>query len=70
MKLLLDQNLSPRLAENLIVLFPDSAHVRHLGLERAGDEEVWRHARDHEHVLVSNDADFRQPRFSTGSRKS
>jgi uncharacterized DUF497 family protein len=33
---------SPRLADSLNDLFPDSAHVRQLGLERAGDEEVWR----------------------------
>ncbi len=66
MKLLLDQNLSPRLAETLIDLFPDSAHVRDLGLERAGDEDVWRHARDHGYVLVSKDADFRQLSFLYG----
>ena len=41
MKLLLDQNLSWRLARALQDLFPDSVHVREIGLDRATDDEVW-----------------------------
>jgi predicted nuclease of predicted toxin-antitoxin system len=32
MKLLFDQNLSPRLARLLADIFPDSTHVREVGL--------------------------------------
>ncbi|MBI1956278.1 MAG: DUF5615 family PIN-like protein, partial [Acidobacteria bacterium] len=35
MKLLLDENLSPRLVERLNDLCPDCVHVREVGLERA-----------------------------------
>ena len=67
MKLLLDQNLSPRLAAILADVYPGSAHVRELGLERAGDDDVWRYARDNGYVIVSKDADFRQFSFLYGA---
>jgi len=57
MKLLFDQNLSPRLVERLIDLFP-SEHVASIGLERASDEEVWVYAREHGCVIVTKDSDF------------
>ena len=44
MKLLLDQNLAPRLARDLFDIFPDSAHVRDLRMAEASDREIWEHA--------------------------
>ncbi len=41
MKLLLDQNLSPRLVNALADLYPGSAHLQDVGLDRAADVEVW-----------------------------
>ena len=41
MRLLLDQNLSPRLVAPLSDVYPDSAHVAWLGLDQATDVEVW-----------------------------
>jgi len=41
MKLLLDQNLSPRLADRLTDLFPNSIHVQQVGLGKALDAVVW-----------------------------
>ena len=38
MKLLFDQNLSPKLVHRLADLFPDSSHVQLVGLDRAGDD--------------------------------
>ena len=58
MKLLFDQNLSPRLVEWLKDMYPDSAHVLHCGLAQAFDREVWAYARRNDFVLVSKDADF------------
>ena len=58
MKLLLDQNLSPRLVGRLSDLYPDSAHVSEYGLSHAKDTEVWEHARDHGFIIVSKDTDF------------
>jgi predicted nuclease of predicted toxin-antitoxin system len=40
MRLLLDQNLSPRLNELLADLFPGSMHVKDVGLESATDDSV------------------------------
>ncbi|MBI3795645.1 MAG: DUF5615 family PIN-like protein [Deltaproteobacteria bacterium] len=40
MKLLFDQNLSPRLAARLADLYPASSHVYLLGLDRAPDHKV------------------------------
>ena len=58
MKLLFDQNLSPRLVGRLADLFPDSAHVFPLGLYNVEDGKVWDHARDNGFIMVSKDADF------------
>lgn len=41
MKLLFDQNLSPRLVANLADLFPSSAHVEVVGLGKEIDRLVW-----------------------------
>jgi predicted nuclease of predicted toxin-antitoxin system len=57
-KLLFDQNLSPRLVDRLVDLFPDSSHVSLLGLSKASDRVVWDHAGEHEFVIVSKDSDF------------
>ena len=60
MRLLFDQNLSPRLKEILRDLYPGSIHVRDIGLESADDITVWAYARDHDFVIASKDSDFRQ----------
>jgi predicted nuclease of predicted toxin-antitoxin system len=59
-KLLLDQNISHRLAESLASLYPDSSHVRLTGLKAADDESIWTFAARHDFVLVSKDSDFYQ----------
>ena len=58
MKLLFDQNLSPRLVDRLQDRYPDSAHVASLGLARARDLDVWEHARINDFTIVSRDSDF------------
>lgn len=58
MKLLLDQNVSPQLAARLADLFPESAHVYVLGLDRASDVDVWLYAREHGYVVLSKDVDY------------
>lgn len=66
MKLLLDQNLSPRLLKSLEAGFPGSSHVRLLGMEKADDETLWEFARKQGFTIVSKDADFRQRSFLFG----
>ena len=66
MKLLLDQNLSPRLVHTLGTVYPGTAHVREVGLQAADDDTVWTYAADHGFVIVSKDADFHQRSFVLG----
>ena len=58
MKLLLDENLSPRLVELLSGLYPGSAHVHDAGLGAAEDGDVWHYAKAHGFAIVSKDSDF------------
>jgi predicted nuclease of predicted toxin-antitoxin system len=58
MKLLLDQNLSPRLVHRLADLYPSSSHVMEVGLDRSLDKEVWNYARQHDYLIVTKDVDF------------
>lgn len=67
MKLLFDENLSPELPARLAALFPDSAHVRDLGLARAPDTVIWRHAHEQGFVIVSKDEDFHHLSFLRGA---
>ena len=59
MKLLLDANLSWRLAEKLKAHFTDCLHVDKAGLAvPAKDAEIWLYALLHDLLLVNNDDDF------------
>jgi predicted nuclease of predicted toxin-antitoxin system len=58
MKLLFDQNLSPRLVNRLSDLYPASNHVYLLGLDREPDKVVWEYARREDFLMVTKDADF------------
>ena len=40
-------------------LFPNSTHVKTIGLDTATDTELWNYARDNDYFIVSKDADFR-----------
>lgn len=66
MKLLFDQNLSPRLVRVIEDLFPGSVHVRQVDLQMADDGRVWSYAAEHEFVIVSKDSDFHQMSFVLG----
>lgn len=67
MKLLFDQNLSPRLVELLADVFAGSQHVRQVGMERADDDSIWRFARDRAFVIVTKDSDFQERSQLAGS---
>ena len=57
MKLLFDENLSHKLARQLADIFPDSIHVRDVGLKATDDPLVWDYARDNDFMIVSKDAE-------------
>ena len=50
----------------LVHEFPDSVHVRDVGLRGAEDKQLWDHARTHGLVIVSKDTDFRERSYLEG----
>ena len=58
MKLLFDQNLSPKLVQRLSDLFPESDHVFFLGMDSQPDVEIREFAANEHFTLVTKDADF------------
>ena len=66
MKLLFDENLSPQLVRLLNDLFPDSIHVRDVGLKAADDPVVWKYAQDNGLIICSKDSDMHQRSFVLG----
>ena len=60
MKLLLDENLSDGIVSHISDIYPDSAHVKLLGLTQTSDTLIWSFAQQHGYTIVSKDADFHQ----------
>jgi predicted nuclease of predicted toxin-antitoxin system len=67
MKLLFDQNLSPRLVNRLADLYPDSQHVSFIGLDQADDSAVWEYANQNDFTVVTRDSDFSELSVLRGS---
>ncbi len=60
MKLLLDENLSDRIIYRIIDLYPNSAHVKTIGLINTDDAIIWEYAKTNEFTILSKDSDFHQ----------
>ena len=58
MKLLVDENLPPRLVDDLADLFPDSVHVRSRDLGRTPDAVLWEYAKKGGFAFLTKDKDF------------
>ena len=67
MKLLFDQNLSFKLCQAMADLFPESDHVRPLGLSEVSDRVLWEYARANGFAIVSQDVDFAEMATLLGS---
>ena len=67
MKLLLDENLSDRIIEQILDLYPDSSHVKTLGLLRTDDSIIWSFAEQHGFTIVSKDSDYHQRSLVLGA---
>lgn len=58
MRLLIDQNLSPLIAEGLVAKGHDAVHTAELGLATADDGVILQRAAAENRVIVSADTDF------------
>ena len=67
MKLLADENLPPRLVNDLSDLFPGSIHVNAAGLGSTDDDAIWEYARFHEFAFVTKDKDFANLSLARGA---
>ena len=58
-RLLLDENLSPRIARALATQFPGSVHVRDVELKGQSDHIIWNFAAKNGFTIATKDDDFR-----------
>jgi predicted nuclease of predicted toxin-antitoxin system len=58
-RLLLDENLSPRLISALSEQFAGNMHVRDVQMKGRSDHQIWTFAADHGFTILTKDDDFR-----------
>ena len=66
MKLLFDENLSPRLPRLLSDIYPGSAHVVALGINQTGDSGIWKYAKRFDFIITTKDSDYLELSESRG----
>ncbi len=58
MKLLIDNALSPRIADGLLAGGYQAVHVGQLGMAKVSDEQIFQWCFANDHIVVSADTDF------------
>jgi predicted nuclease of predicted toxin-antitoxin system len=59
-KLLFDENVAERVVLQILDLYPESVHVKSLGLQGADDSVIWEYAKENGFTILSKDSDFYQ----------
>lgn len=68
MKILVDQNISFRLLPHIESVFPDTSHVRDLGLTDFDDFKIFQYAREHQFdAILTLDEDFNNIQLEHGT---
>ena len=67
MKLLVDENLPPRVSHDLADLFPESIHVSKAGLGSTPDADIWQYAKIHGFAFLTKDKGFANLSFAWGA---
>jgi predicted nuclease of predicted toxin-antitoxin system len=67
LKLLFDEQLSPRLVRLLADVYPASSHVHDLGFGGGSDTEIWRFAAKNGWTIVTKDSDFQERSLLLGA---
>jgi predicted nuclease of predicted toxin-antitoxin system len=67
LKLLVDENLPPRIAVDLADLFPDSGHVGSVGLGSTSDSVIWEYIKTHGFAFLTKDKDFANLSIARGA---
>jgi len=58
LKLLFDQNISPKILRKINAYFPSSSHVRFESLTNASDHAIFTFAQANNFTIVTFDSDF------------
>jgi predicted nuclease of predicted toxin-antitoxin system len=66
-RLLLDENIAPKLVGALDDLYPGSQHVTDVGLTAATDLRIWDFAKENGYIVVTKDKDFREFSLDMGA---
>lgn len=67
MKLLVDQNLPPKLAKVASTEFPGSCHVIYLQFDAEDDQAIWELAKAEGYIVISKDSDFQHRALTYGA---
>ena len=68
MKILLDENISYRLITRIVAAFPDTHHVKDLGLTHVNDHTIFKQARSLGFdAIITNDDDFQNILIERGA---
>lgn len=64
---LIDENLSPKLVNQLSDIFPNSIHVNDVGLGSTSDTDIWNYSKENNLIILTKDIDFLDKNMMFGS---